>query len=75
MSRYERRAEQSHREHGSFTIREWYEHRRISPAMFYKMDALGLAPKSHYVGVKRLISGEADDAWLRAREAECDTAA
>jgi hypothetical protein len=53
---------------GSFTIREWCEHRRISQAMFYKLDQQGLAPHSHYVGAKRLISDQADAAWLAARE-------
>jgi hypothetical protein len=61
--------------HGSFTVREWCEHRRISQAMFYKLDQQGLAPKSHYAGAKRLISGEADAEWLRAREAEDANAA
>ena len=55
---------------GSFTIREWCEFRRISPAMFYKLDTQGLAPRTHYAGAKRLISGEADRDWLRAREAD-----
>jgi hypothetical protein len=66
-------AEQSRRgkeQRGSFTIREWCEHRRISSAMFYKLDQQGLAPHSHYVGAKRLISERADAEWLRAREAE-----
>jgi hypothetical protein len=70
-----RRAEESHRapeQRASFTIKEWCEYRRISPAMFYKLDTQGLAPKTHNVGVKRLISGEADAAWIRAREAEAE---
>ena len=54
----------------SFTVKEWCEFRRISPAMFYKLDAQGLAPKSHYAGVRRLISDEADRDWLAARENE-----
>jgi hypothetical protein len=57
----------------SFTVNEWCAHRRISPAMFYKMDAQGLAPKTHYAGAKRLVSGEADLEWLRAREAAAKT--
>jgi hypothetical protein len=55
---------------GSFTIREWCEFRRISSAMFYKMDSQGLAPRTHYAGAKRLISGEADHDWIREREAD-----
>jgi hypothetical protein len=38
--------------------------------MFYVLDRKGLAPKTHSVGVKRLISPQADAAWLAAREAE-----
>jgi hypothetical protein len=74
----ERRDEQSRRnraQRASFTIKEWCEYRRISPAMFYKLDEQGLAPRSHYAGARRLISGEADAAWVRAREAEQEPAA
>jgi hypothetical protein len=38
--------------------------------MFYILDAQGKAPRSHYVGTRRLISSEADAAWVRDREAE-----
>jgi hypothetical protein len=72
----ERRDEQSRRDRAqraSFTIKEWCEYRRISPAMFYKLAEQGLAPKTHNVGVKRLISDEADISWVRAREAESET--
>jgi hypothetical protein len=62
-------------EPGSFTVGEWCEHRRLSRGMFYKLSKLGLAPKTHTVGTKRLISAEADRAWVRAREAEQETAA
>ena len=34
----------------------------VALAMFYKLDEQGLAPQTHYVGAKRLISGEADRA-------------
>ena len=37
--------------------------------MFYKLDEQGFAPQTHNAGAKRLISDEADAAWLRAREA------
>jgi hypothetical protein len=60
-------------EPGSYTLDEWCERRRISRAMFYKLDEQGLAPQTHYVGAKRLISGEADRAWITAREAENQT--
>jgi hypothetical protein len=60
---------------GSFTIREWCDHRRLSMAMFYKLDQQGLAPTTYYVGKKRCVSGEADAAWVRDREAKHNTAA
>ena len=65
-----RRAEQGRRDLHSFTVNEWCEYRRISAAMFYKLSGQGLAPKTHFAGTKRLISGEADLEWVRAREAE-----
>jgi hypothetical protein len=64
----QRRAEQSRRA-GSFTLREWCEHRRISAAMYYKMAAQGLGPRTHYAGAKVLISDQADADWVAAREA------
>ena len=70
------RAEQSRRDRqASYTLDEWCHRRRISRAMFYVLDAQGLAPKSYYVGRKRCISDAADAAWLQAREAERDNAA
>jgi hypothetical protein len=68
MSDHER--ERRDRQGASFTIREWCSYRRVSPATFYVLDQKGIAPRSHYVGVKRLISAEADAEWLAAREAE-----
>jgi hypothetical protein len=65
----QRRAEQRRR---SFTISEWCDSRRISRAMFYKLDQQGRAPATYYVGAKRLIADEADAAWMRAREAEAE---
>lgn len=62
-----RRAEQRRQ---SYTLNEWCEARRISRAMFYVLDKQGLAPRTHHVGVKRLISPEADAEWLRQREEE-----
>jgi hypothetical protein len=54
--------------HPSLTIVEWCLLRKVSRSMFYKLEAKGLTPKTHNVGVKRLISPEADAAWLRQRE-------
>jgi hypothetical protein len=70
MSEYRERAEQKR---GSFTVAEWCEYRRLSRAMFYKLDLQGLAPRSYYVGAKRLISGAADAAWMAEREAEAES--
>jgi predicted DNA-binding transcriptional regulator AlpA len=58
----------------SYTLAEWCELRRISRAMFYKLAAEGKAPQTHNVGIKRLISPEADARWLRDREAELSDA-
>jgi hypothetical protein len=71
----QRRAEQSRRDQASYTLDEWCARRRISRAMFYKLDQQGLAPKSHYAGARRLISDQADAEWLAAREAESTNAA
>ena len=71
----QRRAEQSRRDQASYTLDEWCARRRISRSMFYLLDAKGLAPRSHYAGAKRLIADEADAEWVRAREAESQTAA
>ena len=56
----------------SLTILEWCARRKISRAMFYKLDDQGRAPRSHYVGAKRLISPNADADWVREREAEAE---
>jgi hypothetical protein len=71
-----RRAEQSRRDRqASYTIAEWCDRRRLSLAMFYKLDQQNLAPRSYYVGRKRCISDEADAEWLAAREAETERTA
>jgi hypothetical protein len=64
-----RRAEQSRRDRGSFTLDQWCSYRGISRAMYYKLPEQQ-RPRTHNVGVKVLISDEADLEWLRAREAE-----
>jgi hypothetical protein len=73
MSNREKQNRDARWQGGSFTVGEWCDYRRISRAMFYKLDQQGLTPRSYYVGAKRLISDEADAAWMRAREAEADT--
>jgi hypothetical protein len=42
--------------------------------MFYLLDKQGKAPKTYYVGRKRLVGPEADVAWVREREAEAVSA-
>jgi hypothetical protein len=66
MSEIQKRTEQGHQ---SYTLNEWCQTRRVSRAMFYKLPP-NLRPRTHNVGVKVLISPEADAEWLRAREAE-----
>lgn len=56
----------------SHTINEWCALRRVSRAKFYELDRQGRAPRTHYVGVKRIISPQADADWLAAREAEAE---
>jgi hypothetical protein len=53
----------------SYTVREWCRLRRVSRSKFYELDADGRAPRTHYAGVKRLISPEADQDWIREQEA------
>jgi hypothetical protein len=63
----QRRAEQ--RRQASYTINQWCERRQVSRAMFYKLEAQGLAPRTHNAGKKRLISEQSDADWVREREA------
>ena len=58
----------------SHTIATWCALRKISRSMFYKLEARGRAPRTHYVGTRRLISPSADADWLAAREAEAEAA-
>ena len=72
LSERERREEERRQRQRdqSYTVQEWCAARRISLAMFYKMKALGIGPKTHNAGRRRLISPAADAEWLREREAE-----
>ena len=54
----------------SHSLAEWCALRGVSRSMFYKLDGQGLAPKTYNVGRKRMVSPDADAAWLRDREAE-----
>ena len=61
--------EASGRQGGSFTIREWCTHRKVSVSFFYKMKAEGWAPDTMAAGARETISSEADAKWVREREA------
>ena len=68
--RRRRQSTADHTRNGSLTVAEWCAHRRVSRSMLYKLWKEGRGPASHYIGTKRLISSEADAAWLADREAE-----
>jgi hypothetical protein len=73
-----RRAEKRRRDNEqnrSFSIDEWCAHRSISRGLLYKLWKQGKGPSWHYVAARRLISAEADAAWLAEREAEAAKAA
>jgi predicted DNA-binding transcriptional regulator AlpA len=59
----------------SFTINEWCALRKMCRSTFYSLEKQNRAPKTYNVGAVRRISPEADDAWLREREAEAVTEA
>lgn len=72
LTEHQRQARQSASAQACYTIDEWCQRRRVSRAMFYKLAKLGKAPRTYYVGTRRLISDQADAAWMRAQEAEAD---
>ena len=47
------------------TIDEFCARNSISRAMFYKLKAQGKGPRLAYVGVKPLITDQAEKDWLR----------
>ncbi|EKD75462.1 MAG: hypothetical protein ACD_44C00124G0003 [uncultured bacterium] len=47
----------------AFTIPDWCKDHCISRAMFYKLAAEGLAPRTMKIGRKRLISADASVEW------------
>jgi hypothetical protein len=53
---------------GDFTLAEWCQLRRISLAMFYKLDGQGKAPATVRAGRNRTITEEADRAWVAANQ-------
>jgi hypothetical protein len=52
----------------AFTVREFCEAHRISPAKYYEMKKEGWGPVEMSVGRRRLISYEAASLWRRKRE-------
>lgn len=52
----------------AFTVREFCEAHRISPAKYYEMKREGWGPAEMSVGRRRLISYEAASVWRRERE-------
>ena len=55
-------------ERRAFTLNKFCETHGISRAMFYKLLKAGQAPRFAKIGSKVLITTEAADEWLRARE-------
>jgi hypothetical protein len=53
----------------AFTIPEFCEAHRFSPARYYEIKKEGWGPDEMVVGRRRMISCEAAERWRRAREA------
>jgi hypothetical protein len=59
----------------AFSVKRFCEAHSLSLSMFYKVQALGLAPQVMKVGTRTLISAESAARWREAREAETAAAA
>jgi hypothetical protein len=53
----------------SFTIAEWCADKRISRSSYYNLKRAGLGPAELRVGVKIIITPEADAAWRQQMQA------
>jgi len=53
----------------AYSIDEFCAAHRLSPAMYFKLKAAGLGPRTMEVGARTLISVEAAADWRREREA------
>jgi hypothetical protein len=53
----------------AFTIPEFCEAHRFSPARYYEIKKEGWGPDEMVVGRRRMVSFEAAERWRRAREA------
>jgi hypothetical protein len=60
-------------ERAAFSIREFCLRNSISRSMYYKLRRLGIGPRVMSVGVRQLITGEAEKEWQRDREAASKT--
>jgi hypothetical protein len=54
---------------GAYTIREFCARHGFSRSLFYKLKRCGKAPRLKYVGIKPIITSEAEAEWRRAGEA------
>jgi hypothetical protein len=57
----------------SRTIDGFCYRQTICRAMFYKLEAEGKAPRTYYVGTRRIVSPEAEAEWVAEREAEAQS--
>ena len=52
----------------AFTVAQFCVRHGISKAFFFKLQGLGIGPRTMLVGRRRLVSREAAQAWRLARE-------
>jgi hypothetical protein len=52
----------------AFFIEEFCRQYRLSPSMFWKLQAAGQGPRVMHVGRRRMISAAAAAEWARAQE-------
>jgi hypothetical protein len=55
--------------HTAYTVAEWCERNRISPAKLYLLWKAGDGPAYYRIGRKVLIRAESDERWRAEREA------
>ena len=61
-------------ERAAFSISEFCRRNCISRSMFYKLRRFGIGPRVMRVGVRQIISRDAERDWQREREAASKTA-
>jgi hypothetical protein len=52
-----------------YSIKEWCVLRRISEPYFFKLQKAGKGPRVIHVGRRTLVTGSADQSWLKGLEA------